>query len=89
MVALRQILDFHIFRRVDRIRWYHWALDFVRDNFVPMSVAMCLVGHIDNDLDTYAIYERPLVIPKEDMLEEMCKIIYNLPLYYALGQLEG
>ena len=66
--ALHQILEFHIYGRVDRRRWYHWTLDFVHDNFAPMAAAMCLVGHIAEDLDTYAMYERLLTLPKEDML---------------------
>mgnify|MGYP000890461135 CR=1 FL=1 len=53
--ALHQILEFQISGRVDRRRWYHWTLDFVRDNFAPMAAAMCLVGHIAEDLDTYAM----------------------------------
>ena len=46
-------------------------LDFVRANFAPMAAAMCLVGHIADDLDTYAMYERLLALPKEDVLEDM------------------
>ena len=89
MGALRQRLDFHISGRVDKRRWYHWTLAFVHDNFVPMTAAMCLVGHIADDLDTYAIYEHPFVSPKEDMLEDMSKIMSNLPSVHTLGQLES
>ena len=64
-------------------------MDFVRDNFAPMAAAMCLVGHIADDLDTYAMYERLLVLPKEDMLEDMFRIITNLPSDHELGQMEG
>jgi len=87
--ALRQRLDFHISGRVDRRRLYHWMLDFVRDNFAPMIAAMCLVGHIMDDLDTYAMYGHLLVLPKEDMLEDMFKVMSNLPSDHTLGQLEG
>ena len=87
--ALHQRLEFHISGRVDKRRRYHWTLDFVHDNFAPMATAMCLVGHIVDDLDTYAMYERLLVLPKEDMLEDMFKIMSNLPSDHALGQLEG
>ena len=54
-----------------------------------MAAAMCLVGHIADDLDTYAMYERLLVLPKEDMLEDMFRIITNLPSDHELGQMEG
>ena len=64
-------------------------MDFVRDNFALMAAAMCLVGHIADRLDTYAMYERLLVLPKEDMLEDRFKIISNLPPDHDLGQLEG
>ena len=33
-----------------------------------MAAAMCLVGLIADVVDTYAMYERLLVLPKEDML---------------------
>ena len=89
MNALQQRLEFHISGRVDKRRWYHWTLDFVRDNFAPMAATICLVGHIADDLDTYAMYERLLVLPKEDMLEDMFQIITNLPSDHALGPLEG
>jgi len=89
MSALQQRLEFHVSGRVDKRRWYHWTLDFVRDNFAPMAAAMCLVGHIADDLDTYAMYERLLLLPKEDMLEDRFKIISNLPSDHELGQLEG
>ena len=87
--ALRQRLDFHISGRVDRRRWHHWTLDFVRDNLAPVAAAMSLVGHIADDLDTYAMYERLLMLPTEDMLEDRFKIISNLPSDHTLGQLEG
>ena len=87
--ALRQRLEFHISGRVDKRRWHHWTLDFVRDNFAPMAAAMCLVGHIADDLDTYAMYERLLALPKEDMLEDKFQVMTNLPSDHTLGQLEG
>ena len=54
-----------------------------------MAAAMCLVGHIAEDLDTYAMYERLLALPKEDMLEDMFRIMSNLPSDHTIGQLEG
>ena len=69
MSALRQRLEFHISGQVDKRRWYHWTFDFVRDNFAPMAAAMCLFGHIADDLNTYAMYERLLLLLKENMLE--------------------
>jgi len=64
-------------------------LDFVRANFAPMAAAMCLVGHIADDLDMYAMYERLLALPKEDVLEDMFRIMSNLPSDHTIGQLEG
>ena len=83
--ALRQRLEFHISGRVDKRRWHHWTLDFVRDIFSPMAAAMCLVGHIADDLDTYAMYERLLALPKEDMLEDKFQVMSNLPSDHTIG----
>ena len=40
-------------------------------------------------LDSYNIDERLLILPKEDMLKDMFKIISNLPSGDALRILEG
>ena len=88
MKAVQQRLDFHISDRVDRRQWYHWTLDFVRDNFAPKSAAMCLVGHIADDPDAYVTHERLLVLLKEEMLEDIFKIMSKLLSDHTLGQLE-
>ena len=80
----KQLLDI-----ISEVKNVATALEHLRDNFAPMAAAMCLVGHIADDLDTYAMYERLLVLPKEDMLEDMFRIITNLPSDHELGQMEG
>ena len=54
-----------------------------------MAAVMCLTGHMADHLDSYNIDERLLVLPKEDMLEDVFKIISNLPSDDALRMLEG
>lgn len=79
-LALDQRLDLHIHDRVDELRVDHWTLHFTRDNLPPMSAAMCLVGHIVDDIRLYKITECLLHLP----MNELFQIISG-----DLSQLEG
>ena len=54
-----------------------------------MAAAMSLLGHITGNIKLYAMDEQLLVLPKEDMLEDIFKTISNLPSDIHLGGLEG
>ena len=41
-----------------------FAIDTFTGKPPAMAAAMCLVGHIADDLDVYAMYEHLLVLPK-------------------------
>ena len=65
VLALEQRLNCHIGDRVHPSRQKHWTMDFTRDNLPPMSAAMCLVGHVVGDLDTYSIEDCLLRLPMD------------------------
>lgn len=73
-------LAIHIDDRVDSSRHNHWTLQFTRDNLPPMAAAMCLVGHIVDDIETYGIDECLLKLP----MEEMFQVVSG-----NIGKLEG
>ena len=54
-----------------------------------MAAAMSLLGHITGNIKLYAMDEQLLVLPKEDMLEDMFKVMSSLPSENHLGGLEG
>ena len=62
-------LDLHIDDRVDKSRHSHWTLQFTRDNLPPMAAAMCLAGHIVDDIDTYDINECLLRQPTDEIFQ--------------------
>lgn len=67
--ALDQRLDLHIADRVDKSRRTHWTLRFTKDNIPPMAAAMCIAGHVSDDLDTFGIEECLLKLPLSDIYE--------------------
>ena len=84
-LALEPRLDCHIADRVDACRQNHWTLQFTRDNIPPMAAAMCLVGHIVDNLETYGIDERVLHLPLHEMFQIIAGDLSNLEgcyLYY-------
>ena len=62
-VVLEQRLNCHIGDRVDPSPQKHWTLDFTHDNVPPMAAAMCLAGHIVDNLETFSINEYLLCLP--------------------------
>ena len=78
VLALEPRLDYHIAERVHRTRHNHWTLRFTRDNLAPMAAAMCVVGHIVDDLDTYSIDERLLVLPMKEMFQIISRDLRSL-----------
>ena len=68
----------HIAHRVDESRYNHFTLSFVRDNLPPMSAAMCLAGHVVDDLDAYGLEECLLKLPASDMLSIMTADLSSL-----------
>ena len=62
-------LAYHIADRVDQTRRKHWTLGFTRDNLPPVAAAMCLVGHIVDDIESYGMDERLLVLPMHDIFQ--------------------
>ena len=67
-LALDQRLDLHIASdRVDDSRRNHWTMRFTRDNIPPMSAAMCIVGHVVEDIPLYRIDECLLCLPMTEL----------------------
>ena len=62
-LALETRLHLHIDERVEVSRQDHWTLRFTLDNIPPMAVAMCLAGHIGDEIQLYRIDERLLALP--------------------------
>ena len=62
-------LDLHIDDRVDKSRHSHWTLQFTRDNLPPMAAAMCLAGHIVDEIETYDISECLLKQPTDEIFQ--------------------
>ena len=59
----------------------NWTIRFTQDNLAPMAAAMCLVGHIVDDLSTHRWEECLLELPMKEMFQ---RIIPG-----NLGDLEG
>ena len=70
-LAMEQRLEYHIAERVDLSRHHHWTLNFTRDNLPTMAAAMCVVGHIVDDLDTYSLDECLLQLPMINLFQIM------------------
>ena len=52
-VSMAARLDLHIDDRVDKTsRHSHWTLQFTRDNLPSMAAAMCLAGHIVDEIES-------------------------------------
>ena len=60
-LILKQRPDYHISERVQRHN--HWTLCFTRDNIPPKAAAMCIIGHIIDDLAVYSLDECLLLLP--------------------------
>ena len=56
-------LDCHVSERVDSSRQDHWTIDFTRANITVMAAAMCLVGHIVEDIGSYKLRDRLIQLP--------------------------
>ena len=61
----------HVAKKVDESKYDHFTLPFVRDNLSPMSAAVCIAGHVVDDLDAYDLSECILKMPDEAMLSIM------------------
>ena len=69
-VSMAARLDLHIAGdRVDSSRHNHWTLQFTRDNLPPMAAAMCLAGHIVDEIETYDISECLLKQPTDEIFQ--------------------
>jgi hypothetical protein len=68
-LALAMEQRYHIAERVDLSRHHHWTLHFTRDNLPTMAAAMCVVGHIVEDLDTYSLDECLLQLPMTNLFQ--------------------
>ena len=68
-LAFEPRLGYHVSKRVDQSRHNHWTLRFTQDNFAPMAAAMCLFGHIVDDLCTYGWENCLLKLPMEEVFQ--------------------
>ncbi|KAL7536826.1 LOW QUALITY PROTEIN: hypothetical protein ACHAXR_007426 [Thalassiosira sp. AJA248-18] len=68
-LALEPRLTLHISDRVDPSRQNHWTLRFTHDNIPPMAAAMCLFGHVVDDIDMHRLDERLLNLPMQQMFK--------------------
>ena len=78
--ALEMRFQFHVAGKVDKSRWNHFTLAFVKNNLPPMAAAMCLAGHIVEDIDAYGFEECLLKFPSGGVYEAMSD---------SLGTMEG
>ena len=90
-LKLQQRLDLHISdtTRVDRRRREHYTLDFVRDNIPAMAAALCLCGHVAEDLSSFGMDECLLVHPNNSSNDNVFKSFVDHPMGAQLDNLEG
>ena len=50
-IALESRFNFHVESKVDKRRQNHWTIRFTRDNIPAVAAAMCIVGHIFDDVE--------------------------------------
>ena len=67
--ALEMCLKCHIAHRVHERKQRHYTLAFVADNLPFLSAALCLVGHVVDDIDTCKLEERLLKLPHSKVFE--------------------
>jgi hypothetical protein len=66
-LLMKPRLDQHVADRVDESKHNHWTLRFTRDNIPPMAAAMCLLGHVVDDLEVFDISECWPCLPMNDI----------------------
>jgi len=85
-LTLEQRLEYHIAERVHQTRQKHWTLQLSCNNLPHMAAAMCLVGHIVEDLATYSIGGCLLVLPMKECFQivtselggfDGCRVYYD------------
>jgi len=81
-VALGRLLEprpnQHIAERVNKSRHNHWAMRFSPDNMPPMAAAMCLVGHIIDDIECYSIAECLLTLTMDETFQVVSSNLSSL-----------
>ena len=60
----------------------NWTIRFTQDNLAPMAAAMCLVGHIVDDLSTYRWEECLLELPTKEMFRIISGVLGGLKICY-------
>ena len=82
VLTMRQRLDLHITNFVDKRRYHHYTLDYLRDNLPALAAGKCLVGHIVDQVQSFRLDECLLVLPEDGDFRPISKDS-------ELGNLEG
>ena len=84
-IILESRFNFHVESKVDTRRQDHWTIRFTRDNIPAVAAAMCVVGHIVDDVSKWRDDERLLNLPTQNNFQMLDGILSQLEgcyLYY-------